>query len=73
MSAFKTFTTLVLVLIIGLALVLGPIGVDQGKGAPGPQSPPDPNLSLSGPSALVIMLALGGAVLLGMLTRLRYN
>lgn len=69
MTAFKTFATIVLIVVLGLAFVIGPLTDDGGRNAPGPQSPPDPSLSPGDPTGLAAFLALVGLPLLGLAKR----
>ncbi len=69
MTALKTLVTLIVMGIIGLAMVIGPLPTDGGKGTPGPQSPADSSLPAAGPTPILIVGGLILAIALGFKAR----
>jgi hypothetical protein len=70
MSTFKVVATLVLVLIVGLAWVMGPLQSGE-RMVPGHQSPGEPMLLSDGPTPTMALIALAAAVVLGIKVRLQ--
>ncbi len=71
MNALKAIVTLILISVIALALLSGPQGGSGSKQAPGQQSPPVPDLpAAGGPPAPLVILALIGVPILGLIKRL---
>jgi len=70
MSTFKVVATLVLVLILGLAWVMGPLASGE-RTVPGHQSPGEPMLLGDGPTPTMALIALAAAVVLGIKVRLQ--